>query len=258
MSALGFSSRLGFGARWCDNGLGRLLPLAGIRYPVGGILRRKPRRRRGRRPILVRREILELPWVGFDINRFMQRFRAPGRTLVAALLVLMAFPWTIVVAVGAEPHNPQWQADPPGVWRKMTWDDQTSTSTCIGRLISPICTVETKLAGFVRERNDLFAMTVFKGEGQTFIASDTGNRDIWYAYRISAARLVTVTESHPLPRINPKPGDYVVDLIEIQCWDGSEYCQPAKMDADDTPPITHVVRKIGTEWRIISWNQPAW
>lgn len=193
--------------------------------------------------------------LGFMI---MQRVREPGRKLVAALLVMMAFPSTIVAAVGAEPNNGQWQPDPPGVWRKMTWDDQTSTSTCIGRLISPICTVETKLAGFVRKRNDLFAMAVFIGEEQEFIQSKTGNRDIWYAYRISAARLVTVTESHPLLRIDPMPGDYVVDLIEFQCWDDSEYCLPTKMDADDTPPITHLVRKMGKEWRIISWNQPAW
>ncbi|MBI2240820.1 MAG: hypothetical protein HYU59_08460 [Magnetospirillum gryphiswaldense] len=192
------------------------------------------------------------------IFMFMQRLREQGRKLVAVLLVQMAFPWTIMAAIGAEPNNGQWQADPPGVWRKMTWDDQTSTSTCIGRLISPICTVETMLAGFVRERNDLFAMTVFKGEGQTFIASDTGNRDIWYAYRISAARLVTVTESHPLPRIDPKPGDYVVDLIDIQCGGNPRDCLQAELDADKSPPTTHVVRKIGKEWRIISWNQPAW
>lgn len=165
------------------------------------------------------------------------------RSALAMLLLLTACP------AFAE----EWKADPPGVWRKMTWEDETTTSKCIGKLISPICAVETKEAGLVRERNDLFAMAVDGSEGRTFIRSHTGYTNVWMSYRLSRIKKVIRREPIDLLGIDATPGDYLIDVRDRQCYHNSGYC-----GEDIGPPTTHLVRKIGDEWRIITWNTPRW
>lgn len=169
--------------------------------------------------------------------------------VVSLILALMP-----VVAIAAD----EWHADPPGVWRKMTWEDETTTSKCIGQLTSPLCAVETKLAGHVRKQNSLVVMALADGEGRTFVRSTTENKDIWEAYRFSGVRKVTARERIPLLREDPVPGDYLVDLHTEQCFHHVNDCQQDELDRKEGPPTTHLVRKIGKKWRIITWNTPPW
>jgi hypothetical protein len=65
------------------------------------------------------------------------------RTALRAMALSLA---AMVGLAAAAVAGEAWKADPPGHWRKLTWDEKTTTSKCIGKPISPICAVETKLA----------------------------------------------------------------------------------------------------------------
>lgn len=72
------------------------------------------------------------------------------RTAARTLMALLALVGT---AEAADPDLPP--LDPPGHWRKLTRDDKTTTSRCIGRPVTPLCAIETLHACFVRNDKDL-------------------------------------------------------------------------------------------------------
>ena len=72
----------------------------------------------------------------------------PGLAQTGFLLVVIA---ALVLGSGAAAaagrHAPDLpRPDPKGTWRKITWDDATTTSKCIGDLSTPLCALETVLA----------------------------------------------------------------------------------------------------------------
>jgi len=74
--------------------------------------------------------------------------------LIAAVLCLLP---TAVWAEGKrDPDLPK--LDPEGYWRVVTDDPSTTTSKCIGKNISPECTLETEIAAFFRADNDLLTV----------------------------------------------------------------------------------------------------
>lgn len=145
-----------------------------------------------------------------------------------------------------------WKADPPGQWRKLTWDEKTTTSKCIGRSISPICAVENKLACFMQKKEGLCHLSIQNHEGQTFVRAEP-SYPLYTVYRISAIRKVKAGQTIVLLDEAAEPGDYLVDLRDHACEVKSNRCEN-----DIGPATTHLVRKIGEEWRVITWDTPRW
>lgn len=146
-----------------------------------------------------------------------------------------------------------WKADPPGYWRKMTLNDETSTSKCIGKLISPICAMDTKEACHVRDDNALCQKAVAGGEGQVFVRSSDPSPNIWWSYRFSKVKKVAAGERILVGATEAQPGDYLIDRRDRQCFFDENKCSK-----DIGPPTTHLVRRLGDEWRIITWYTPRW
>jgi hypothetical protein len=145
-----------------------------------------------------------------------------------------------------------WKPDPPGKWRKLTWDEKTTTSKCIGKSVSPICAVENKLACYMQKKEELCHLAIRDHEGRTFVRSEP-SYPLYTAYRISAIREVKSGETITVLKETAEPGDYVVDLRDRSCEVKSGRCEN-----DIGPATTHLVRKIGDEWRIITWDTPRW
>ncbi|MCA1909668.1 MAG: hypothetical protein LDL39_15020 [Magnetospirillum sp.] len=147
----------------------------------------------------------------------------------------------------------QWKADPPGQWRSLTWDEKTTTSTCIGKPISPICAVETKTACYDLEDEALCHLAIRDHHGRVFLRSTNTSHALYTKYRISALRKVEAGETVTLLDKPALPGDYLVDLRDRQCEVKTNKCSN-----DIGPPTTHLVRLIDGEWRIITWDTPRW
>lgn len=146
-----------------------------------------------------------------------------------------------------------WKADPPGQWRKLTWDEKTTTSKCIGKSISPICAVENKLACYMQVNEELCHIAIRDHEGRKFLRSKEPSYPLYTEYRISAVRKVKANETITLLKETAQPGDYLIDLRDRSCEVKSNRCEN-----DIGPATTHLVRKIGDEWRIITWDTPRW
>lgn len=175
-----------------------------------------------------------------------------GGDIVTFKLLLSA---CIVVgsSMGAARANDSWKVDPPDYWRKMTLDDETSTSKCVGRLNSPICAMETKEACNVRGDNALCQKAVTDAEGRVFIRSPERSPNIWWSYRFSKVKKVAAGERILVGTTEAQPGDYIIDRRDRMC-----YINENKCDKDIGPATTHLVRRLGDEWRIITWYTPRW
>jgi len=123
-----------------------------------------------------------------------------------------------------------WKPDPPGTWRKMTQQDETSSSKCIGKTTTPICAVETLEACLAR-RNWDFCKLVYHGP-ELFQPYIPQAASIYELYAISKVTRLHDSDHppwefvfyNPIPH-NWKPGDLKVKLLHRECW--GEECQPS-------------------------------
>lgn len=166
----------------------------------------------------------------------------------AAVGVLVSF---LLLAGPSAAQAEEWTADPPGVWRNMTWDDATTTSKCIGALVSPICAVETMRACFVRNQNALCQRAVVPFEGDEKVGLGIENRNSWEKYRLSRVKKVATNQRIDVAKIKAVAGDYLVDVDDISCL--RDQC-----GEEGGPPTTYLVRKTEKGWRVISWDTPRW
>lgn len=134
---------------------------------------------------------------------------------------LLAFCAVIVGsgAFAAEPDLPS--ADPPGTWRRITQDADSTDSKCIGQLTSPLCAVETKLACFTRQEEELCAMADLVPDPGGYIHFKSAEYRVT-RYRITGSRIMTEGDIliwHRLSCQWPwRPGDVAVDLEQLDCW----------------------------------------
>jgi hypothetical protein len=173
--------------------------------------------------------------------------------MTRALTATMSGCLAAVLLIAAAKADELWKADPPGYWRKMTLDDETSTSKCVGKLISPICAMETKEACNARDDNNLCVKAVADAEGRVFISNPERTPNIWWSYRFSKVKKVKPGEHVSVGDTQAQPGDYVIDRRDHMCYVKSNRC-----DDDIGPATTHLLRKFGAEWRIITWHTPRW
>jgi hypothetical protein len=164
--------------------------------------------------------------------------------LLATYLLMIALPG-LAVAQGNDPMLPP--PDPSGSWRKLTRDDATTTSRCIGNPVTPLCAVETYLACFVRRQPELCDMV---GAGIRPIMSVVPPADKREEYRVVYARRPSPLD--PVDRstegnMKPQPGDVVIAYMVRACYgavDDQTNCQ----DVESDPPYVHMLRKQGDVW----------
>src|SRR3990172_7533843 len=87
-----------------------------------------------------------------------------GRIRIVAIAVLVA----LLIAPGMSlAGGPQHTGKAPR-WRTLTFSDETTTSKCIGKPVTPICAVETFEACFKRSQIELCRKAYRNGESETF------------------------------------------------------------------------------------------
>jgi hypothetical protein len=142
--------------------------------------------------------------------------------------------------------------DPPGQERVLTMRDQTSTSKCIGRMETPLCAVETKIACLLRWESDLCQAAYWPDQILHWIPdpSDKGPEASGFKkYRVELARYATETDIPDFVRglsDGPRAGDVIMLIHEQSC--GADGCA-------DSPQVqmTYFVRSAENRWRLIDW-----
>jgi hypothetical protein len=140
-------------------------------------------------------------------------------------LVLMMLSATTSAADGREPLP---QPDPPDVWRRMTHDDATTTSRCLGDLSDPICVVETDIACLLRGDQTRKCRSIL-ASGLKFSYREEGeNQPFWTKYRILSSQWV-VRKSQVIGRRENvlyrwRRGDLRVDVSVRDCFEYSDDC----------------------------------
>lgn len=163
--------------------------------------------------------------------------------LATYFLTLIAAP---SIAQASDPILPP--PDPPGLWRKLTHDEATTTSTCIGNPVTPLCAVETYWACFLHRRPELCDM-VAAGVRPLEVVPKVP--DLWEEYRVLYAR-------QPSPRdpvdpategnMKPQPGDVVIGLLRRSCLGPPDDETSCTLNVETQPPHVHMLRKQGKFW----------
>lgn len=137
--------------------------------------------------------------------------------------------------------------------RIMTVHDETSTSKCIGRMITPLCAVETKIACFLREDQHLCDMV------KVHLTVAPGNPSPWsIRYRVTKATILddrhfpwppSTDMGQPAGVQSVRAGDIRIDIREMICLGIAVSTCPASYDVAEV----YVVRREPGWWRIMGW-----
>lgn len=163
--------------------------------------------------------------------------------LATYLLMLIAAP---AFAQASDPILPP--PDPPGSWRRLTHDEASTTSKCIGNPVTPLCAVETYWACFLHRRPELCDM-VEAGVRPLEVVPKVPNK--WEEYRVLYAR-----QPSPLDPVDPategnmkpQPGDVVIGLLRRSCLAIPDDEPNCTLNVENNPPHVHMLRKQGEFW----------
>lgn len=190
----------------------------------------------------------------------MLRFLKTG-ALVLALAALL--PWTTQAwttqasAAAPQPDHPadhppdQWQADPPGHWWTIPYDDITTPSRCRRQTTTPACAVEVRLACYFT-RNSTLCEKLKKSKPETSIEVlplDKSERDHFVKYRLPLVEKVTVGQADAVKGAASQPGDYRVDMQFTYCHNDTKVCRE-----DSLPLFNFLLREVDGEWRSVAWD----
>jgi hypothetical protein len=140
--------------------------------------------------------------------------------------------------------------DPPGVWRTLTQDDATTDSKCIGKPLTPLCAVESKMACFLRGNDELCRIA----KGLDHLPGLGPGRPYpggWERYRVTAVRRVNSNMLPTITGITTRTGDLTVDVKHM-------LCQFSECPKRIGPPTTYLVRQKGDGWAVVTWETPRW
>ena len=138
--------------------------------------------------------------------------------------------------------------DPPGMWRKLTHDDATTTSRCIGNPVTPLCAVETFIACFLHRRPDLCDLVQ---AGVQPLASVPKAPHKWEEYRVLYARRPSPLDPvDPATEgdMNPQAGDVVIGLLRRACFERHDREPNCTLNVEKNPPYVYMLRKQGDIW----------
>jgi hypothetical protein len=157
--------------------------------------------------------------------------------------------------------------DPPGHWRLMTQDPDTTSSKCVGDPKTPLCAVETIRACFIRRDDNLCRVGMGLDHPPGVIKSfKTPWAYEWYRI-VDVKQLgekdLRVTDTDPKytddPEYSPwawRTGDVKIAAFIINCSQYIDEIKPARCQKHPLPPTTYIVRKEGTRWRVVDWDTP--
>lgn len=164
------------------------------------------------------------------------------RGFVVALLLLALPGW----AQPADPDLPL--PDPPGVWRKLTHDDATTDSRCIGNPKTPLCAIETYIACFLRREPDYCDIV---GAGVRPLPQVGKALHQHEEYRIVYARRPSTLD--PLDPTTEgtarwQPGDVLVGFMRRACFKRERRPDNCTLDVESDPLFVYILRKEGKDW----------
>lgn len=138
--------------------------------------------------------------------------------------------------------------DPPGVWRKLTHDPATTTSTCIGNPVTPLCAAETFWACFLRLQPELCDMVEARVRPHLNVSKPLNHR---LEYRVAYARRPSPLD--PVDRategnMKPLAGDVLIALIRRSCWGPLDDESDCATGQETAPPYIHLLRRQGEFW----------
>ncbi len=146
--------------------------------------------------------------------------------------------------------------DPPGRWRQMTLDDATSDSKCVGKFDTALCAVETMIACFTRQLDELCTGATLDGKPFVFFAGRQPNPGSLDRYRVSFVQRLTERSIQDIPRKieGVRPGDIRVDVQKRICpTDGAaNRCRPPNRSY----LIIYTIRRTGIGWQIVDRGAP--
>ena len=174
--------------------------------------------------------------------------------MILAMLIFAALP------ASAEEDVPLPALTPAGEYRIMTRDDATSTSTCIGNPVTPMCAVETVMACFERSNDEL--CRIGQGLDQTPGVVSGMEKYGFLLYRVVRREVVTDRRFPWPPRrdLLDRPGepsvqagDVRIDTIEKPC---SSISTPETCGSTWGDRRTFIIRRENSHWSVIIWGDP--
>ncbi len=183
----------------------------------------------------------------------MPRF---GRIRVVAIAVLVA---ALVPSGASVAGGPAHSGKAPR-WRTLTDRDETTTSKCIGKPLTPICAVETFFACFNRKQIGLCRMAYLNGESDIF--EDLGPRFPDDKTEYTIIKYQTIRHVPPPPpnlaggrgRFQQKPGDVRVDITARSCPLTRDTCA-----GEPTQSFLYFTRHLADRWVVYdhsAYDQP--
>jgi hypothetical protein len=188
--------------------------------------------------------------------------RPPVFLALAALIALAAALLSEVRAADADFPA----IDPPGHWRLMTQDPDTTSSKCVGDPKTPLCAVETIRACFIRYDDHLCRIGMdVDHRVENFAlhhANEYEKNRIVAVKRISAQDL-RLSDTDPKYTHDPdyapwawKVGDLKLVLQYIPCWKKGGGFKRDFCGTHIGATTIYVVRKEGAHWRVVDWDTP--
>lgn len=140
----------------------------------------------------------------------------------------------------------------PGQWSYVTQDDSSSSSHCIGKPGSPICAVETLLACFQRDRQDLCRMVDDGTDQYAQIFSAPADPSKYLAYRVLAAQVVDASTPRAGQTSHAQDGDVLLTVDQREGQLG-RYAR-----ATGTPANDFLLRRQPDgSWKVVGWGDPG-
>jgi len=170
------------------------------------------------------------------------------RSSLAFLLLLSAAPF----AAAAEDMPELPPLAQPGQWSYVTQDDHSSSSQCIGQPGTPLCAVETLLACFQRDRQDLCRMVDDGTDQYAQIFSAPSDPAKYLAYRVLGATKVDGETPRVGQASHAKDGDVLLTVDQREGQLG-RYARATGAPAQDFL----LRRQSDGSWKIIGWGDPG-
>jgi hypothetical protein len=158
-----------------------------------------------------------------------------------------------VAAAGEQSKDSPWQiprAKPP--WFDVAFDDEHTTGTCIGRLVSPRCAIETTYACLIRG-GELCRRVLLRATSIKRFEVGRSPNEIT-RYRVARTQ-------NTRPKIWPDSHDHADDETAWRSGDlavivDNSHCYLPGPVCWRPPPDTTVfaVRRIGVDWRVLRWE----
>lgn len=140
----------------------------------------------------------------------------------------------------------------PGQWLYVTQDDHSSSSQCIGRPHTPMCAVETLLACFQRDRQELCRMVDDGTDQYAQIFSTPADPAKYLAYRVLGARSIASDSPRVGQASHAKDGDVLLTVDQREGQLG-RYARATGAPAQDFL----LRRQSDGSWKIVSWGDPG-